>query len=212
MSIVDIASRAVIEELNVGRGPEQVVLSADGSLGAVNLASESAVRVFQTADVAGTMSDPVTVGTDPSDLAFVEGNDLLAVANSLSLTVSLIDTADPTAPVVLEEYGIGGGFPYGLTYVPSRSEILAPLSPASADAPSSFVTIAVEAQGLVPSSPETISGGAFPLTAAVDADGAFGFIAHITNHQLSIIDLDSGRVRSIAWLTQPGPSYVAVQP
>jgi len=211
LSIIDIAAREVIEEVTVGSGPEQVVLSADGTLGAVNIASENGIRVFQTSDVAGTMSDLVATASDPSDLTFLDGNAELVVANSQSLNVTLVDTSDPTMPTVIQNFMLGG-VPYGLTYVPSRSSILAPTSPLTPTIPASLITIAVDGQTLVPSPPDVLPGGPFPLTAAVDSGGDFAFVAHVSNNRLSIIDLETGSTRAIEWLTDPGPSYAAVQP
>jgi hypothetical protein len=54
-------------------------------------------------------------------------------------------------------------------------------------------------------------GGNFPLTAAGDINGDFAFIPHTVDHKLSIIDLETNEVRTIQWLTEPGPVYVAVQ-
>jgi DNA-binding beta-propeller fold protein YncE len=108
---------------------------------------------------------------------------------------------------VIERFGIDGGFPYGVTYVPSRDQILAPTGTGS-----NLVTIDRSGDVLTPSEPVPLPGGAFPLTAAVDQAGDFAFVAHIVDHELSIIDLETGEIRSIAWLDQPGPSYVAVQP
>lgn len=211
LSVIDIATRQVIEEVTVGSGPEQVALSADGTLGAINIAGEDGIRVFQTSDVAGTMSDVVATGNDPSDLTFLDGNAQLVVANSQSFDVTLVDTSDPGAPMVVERFIVSGGVPYGLTFVPSRGSILAPLSPLSTGPPASLVTIEVDGQILPPSFPEELPGGSFPLTAAVDSVGDFAFVAHVSDKRLSIIDLETGETRPITWLTEPGPTYVAVQ-
>ncbi len=105
-----------------------------------------------------------------------------------------------------------GGVPYGLTYVPNRRSILAPTSPLTPTNPASLITIAVNGQTLLPSAPEALPGGPFPLTAAVDSSGDYAFVAHISDHKLSVIDLETGSTRAIEWLIEPGPSYVTVQP
>ena len=76
----------------------------------------------------------------------------------------------------------------------------------------SFREIAMTENELIPDSPLPLPGENFPMTAAVDAEGNFAFVAHIVDHKLSIIELATGETRSIEWLTEPGPSYVAVQP
>lgn len=211
LSVIDLAAREVVLEVTVGSRPEQVTLSADGTLGAVNLTS-GGVRVFQTSDVAGTLTDPVATGTDPSDLTFLDGNDSLFVANSMSLNATLLDTSDPSAPVFVQNYILQGGVPYGLTFVPSRSLILAPMSPLTPGLPANLTTVEVDGDTLTPLLPDQLPGSTFPLTAAVDSDGDFAFVAHVSDNQLSIIDLETGESRSISWLTELGPSYAAVQP
>ncbi len=208
LSIVDISTASIIDEISLGGRPEQVALSADGALGVVNLAgANGGVHVFETADVAGTLSSLIATGNDPSDVTFLDDESRVVVANSFSLDVTLVDTSNPSAPSVIETVGIDGGFPYGVTYVPTRDEILAPTGTGS-----NWVTIAREADLLTPSQPVPLPGGAFPLTAAVDSGGDFAFVAHIVDGSLSVIDLATGEIRSIEWLTEPGPSYVAIQP
>ncbi len=212
LSIIDIAGRRVIEEINVGSGPEQVALSADGSLGIVNVVSGRGVRVFQTADVAGTLSAVVETGSDPSDVSFLDGNDRAVAANSFTFDVTLLDTSDPASPTALNSTLLGTGVPYGVTYVPGRDEVLAPAAATGASLPTDLVTFTRSGDGLTASAPLQLPGENFPLTAAADSEGEFAFVAHIVDHKLSIIDLDTGATRSIEWLAEPGPSYVAVQP
>ena len=212
LSIIDIAGRRVIEEVNVGSGPEQVALSADGSLGIVNVVSGRGVRLFETADVAGTLSDVVETGSDPSDVSFLDGNDRAVTANSFSFDLTLLDTSNPRSPTVLDRAALGTGVPYGVTYVPARDEILAPAAATGADLPTYLVTFTRDADTLNPSLPLELPGDNFPLTATADSSGDFAFVAHIVDHKLSIIELDTGDTRSIEWLTESGPSYVAVQP
>ena len=214
LSVIDIAARSVVEEiLEVGFRPEQVTLSPDGTLGAINITGDRGIRVFQTADIVGTLTEVVATGVDPSDLTFLDGNDRLVVANSQSfeLPVTLLDTSNPNEPVVIQSFFIQGGVSYGLTFVPSRGSILAPLSPAVAGVTANLTTIAVDGDILRPSLPQPLPGGSFPLTAAVDAEGDFAFVAHVSDNRLSIIDLETGTSRAISWLTEPGPTYVAVQ-
>jgi YVTN family beta-propeller protein len=215
VSVIDIPGRRLIEEVTVGSGPEQVALSPDGSLGIVNVTGAGGVRIFQTSDVAGTMSEVVVTGTDPSDVSFLDGSDRAVVANSLSFDVVLIDTTDPSNPSVVVTAPLGGvgvGAPYGLTYVPSRDAILAPTNAAGANLPTRLVIIDRSGDTLSPGEPAQLPGKNAPLTAAADPEGNFAFVAHIVDHQLSIIDLATGEMRAIEWLNKPGPAYVAVQP
>jgi DNA-binding beta-propeller fold protein YncE len=108
---------------------------------------------------------------------------------------------------VIGNFAVEGGFPYGVTYMPSRDQILAPTGTGS-----NLVTIDVDGDLLVPSEPAPLPGNAFPLTAAVDSTDTFAFVAHISDKKLSIIDVESGASRAVTWLEGPGPSYVAIVP
>ncbi len=211
LSVIDIASRQILEEVTVGSGPEQIALSPDGSLGILNVVSGGGVRVFETADVAGTLSDVLPTGDDPSDVTFLDGNDRAVVANTFSFDVTLIDTSDPSAPSVLGSAPIGRGIAYGVTYVPARDEILAPAAASAPGMPTFLVRYGRSGDSLAAGETLELAGENFPLTAAA-ADGDFAFVAHVVDQALSIIDLTDGRVRAVQWLTEPGPSYVAVQP
>jgi DNA-binding beta-propeller fold protein YncE len=208
LSIIDIPGRALIQELTVDGRPEQVALSADGTLGVFNIAGSSGgVHVFETTDVEGTMSPLIPTGDDPSDVTFLDGNTRVVVANSLSADVTLVDTTDPSAPVVINNFSMGGGAPYGVTYMPSRDQILAPTGTGT-----NLVTFDVDGDVLTASAPAMLPGGPFPLTAAVDATDSFAFVAHVEDKMLSIIDVETGAVRAVTWLEGAGPTYVAVVP
>lgn len=208
MSIVDLESGNVVGEVTFGGRPEQVALSPSGDLGVINVAGEGGgIHVFETADPVGTLSPLVSVGVDPSDVTFLGDDTRVVVANSLSFDVALVDTSDPAAPEVISIASIASGVPYGVTYVPSRGQVLAPTGTGA-----NLVTIDIDGDSLAPSEPEPLLSGAFPLTAAVDPSERFAFVAHIADRTLSIVDLDTREVSSVSWLDQPGPAYVAVQP
>ena len=208
LSVIDIPGRQLIEEITLGGRPEQVALSPDGTLGVINIAGGSGgIHVFEIADIEGTLSPLVATGDDPSDVTFLDDETRVAVANSFSLDVTLVDTSDPSAPSVISSFGMDGGFPYGVTYLPGRDQILSPTGTGS-----NLVTIDRDNDVLIPSAPARLPGGAFPLTAAVDGTDSYAFVAHIVDKKLSIIDVETGASRAVTWLDGPGPSYVAVQP
>jgi DNA-binding beta-propeller fold protein YncE len=91
--------------------------------------------------------------------------------------------------------------------MPTRNQVLAPTGTGT-----TLVTIDVANDVLAASEPLQLPGGTFPLTAAVDPGESYAFVAHIEDNSLSIVDLDTGDARSISWLDEPGPAYVAVEP
>lgn len=208
LSIIDIPGRQLIQEITVDGRPEQVALSADGTLGAFNIAGGGGgVHVFETADVEGTISPLVPTGNDPSDVTFLDGNTRVVVANSFGADVTLVDTTDPSAPFAINNFSMGGGVPYGVTYMPSRDQILAPTGTGT-----NLVTFDIDGDVLTASAPAMLPGRSFPLTAAVDSTDSFAFVAHVQDKVLSIIDVETGAIRSVTWLESPGPTYVAVLP
>jgi DNA-binding beta-propeller fold protein YncE len=205
MSIVDIASGSV-EHVDVGRSPEQVALNSDGTLGIINNAEEGGVRVFETSDAAGSQSALMT-GSDPSDITFIDDTTAL-VTNSVSFDYALIDVSDMAAPTVIETQPFGTGIPYGATLLPDGQRVLA----------TTFLSAATLVEIDVASRPTRIlrtfplAGGSFPLNAAVDPSGRYAFVAHAADRVLSVVDLDSGAVRGVSWLTRGGPTYAVVAP
>jgi hypothetical protein len=140
-------------------------------------------------------------------VTFLDDNTRVVVANSFGFDVALVDTSNPSAPFVIENFAFAddAGVPYGVTYMPSRDQILAPTGTGS-----NLVTIDVDGDVLIPSAPVMLPGGTFPLTAAVDGTDSFAFVAHPEDKKLSIIDLETGAMRAVTWLEGAGPTYVAV--
>lgn len=208
LSVIDLEALVVVEDIEVGARPEQVSLSSDGALGILNLAGDGTVRVFETQDPAGTMSEPLAVSGDPSDVDFIDGTSLAVVANSLSpQNYAVVDVVDPAAPVLVTQGDPPGGFPYGATRIPGTRDFLLTVSAgdlsvlridASADPPS--VVWRFDARG-VPS---------FPLGVTVDPTSDSVFVAAPGANAVVQLGLDGALTRTEAWQSELGPTYVAV--
>lgn len=206
--VIDLEARSVLEEIEVGPRPEQVALSADGTLGALSLAGSDAIRVFRTDDVAGSLSDPVVVGRDPSDIAFVPGTERLVVATSMRVGYAIVDVSDPAAPSVVATPGVSGGIPYAATWIPGTTDVLLTTSIRE-----QLLRVSAMDGEAAPSLRVPLTGGAFLLGVGVTADGAHAIVPHPRSHELSIVELASGVARSIVMeRTEAGPTYVAIQP
>ncbi len=207
VAIVDVASRAVRDRVVVGGGPEQIALDASGELGAVNAASDGTVRVFRTADPAGSLSVPVAVSGDPSGVAFVEGTSLLVVANSLNQpNYTVLDVSDPATPVLVEQSEPTGGVPYGATAIPGTKKVVLSITQFAsqkllsldfATTPAKTVELAAPVRGFI-------------LGFAVGPDGTRGLSGVAGDNRLLVIDLDQSTARAIPWLAAEGPTYVAI--
>jgi YVTN family beta-propeller protein len=209
LSILDPSDWSVIEDIEVGEGPEQVAIDDSGTLGILNVDSLGAVRVFETVDPAGTLSAPLEVAVDPSGVAFVWGMPLAVVANSLTPSNwAVIDVSDPAAPVVRDESSPPGGFPYGVSPIPGTAQVLMTL----ANDDTSFVLIDAGADPSAALWTASAPGlRSFPLGAAIDTASNLALSGAVGADALLAIHLDGSAIETIAWTT-PGPSYVAIGP
>ncbi len=201
LSQIDLASMTVVANTEVGGRPEQVTLNEDGSRGALNLASDNAIRLFDTSS--GAVADPMTTASDPSDLAFVPGTGRIAVAASQGLKVQIFDvaTGEMTA-----EVATSGAFPYGVTHIPGTTRVL--VTGGIADA--NLFDIDVMTGELVKKTP--LEGGAYPLVAAVNQEGSHAFVPHPIDGMLSVFDIAGDGLRTIQVTAGDGPMYAVVQP
>jgi DNA-binding beta-propeller fold protein YncE len=206
ISKIDLASGKSVADVKVGPHPEELAVSADGSVGMVALDDEGGVRLFTTADPQDTLSPVVKTGADPSGMAFV-GNGSALVTNSIGFSYSVLDVSGATAKVRATQT-VKGRSPYGASVIPGTSKVIVTAFLGTTN------LIIVDTATSPPSEEEPIEleGKAFPLTAAVDRQGAFAFVAHASDHALSVVDLRTRAVRTLRWLDKAGPTYVAVQP
>ncbi|MEM6993957.1 MAG: hypothetical protein AAF721_25825 [Myxococcota bacterium] len=210
MSVIDVGAGAVAQDIEVGGRPEQVSLSSDGSLGIINLAADGTVRIFETADPEGTLSTPLMVSDDPSDVDFIEGTSYAIVANSVDEpSYAIIDVSDPAAPVLVEDAPPPGGVPYGATPIPGTADALVTtttftevilLRVAAGRTPSSVVWQVTQARTV-----------GFPLGVAVDPALSIALAGVPGDDLLLVVDLDGEGLRTIDWLDDNGPTYVAIE-
>ena len=209
ITIVDLQTLTVVEDVEVGPRPEQISISTDGTLGIVSLdGDDAAVRVFQTADVAGTISDRLHTAGDPSDVDFIAGTSLAVVANSIDPSnYSVLDVSDPSAPVIAFDSEAPGGFPYGATPIPGTTHFLMTI------ANDAIEYHRIDAASNPPTTVwESVLDGvrSFPLGIAVAADAGLAVSGALGANVLVVVELDGGTARTIPWQTEPGPTYVAI--
>jgi hypothetical protein len=209
MSIIDMSTFDVIEDVEVGEGPEQVAINEDGTLGILNVDSSGSIRVFEVADPAGTLSAPVMTADDPSGVGWVGGTDFAVVANSIGASDwAVIDVSDPAAPMVFFESEPPGGFPYGITAIPGTSELLVSIANDNttylridgATSPPSVVWTSM-AMGV----------RTFPMGIAQDTGSGLALSGAVGANALLVVPMDGSAIESIPW-AEPGPAYVAIGP
>ncbi len=206
IAVIDLAARTLLSEVEVGNSPEEIALSADGTVGALAVDGLGQVRVFRTADIAGSLTAPFATGSDPSGLTFVPGTMRFVITNSLSSTFSIVDVADPASPQVIASPRSVSPVPYGASWIPGTTDVLL-----TTGVPAALVRVSATDPSVAPTR-ISLSGGGFPLGVAITSDAHHALVAHAQRRVLSVVDLTNDTVHTLSWLSAPGPMYVAIQP
>gem|GEM_PF-1019148 len=212
VSIIDLVTGTLLESVDVGPLPEQIVLDETGTLGLINLDGTGAIRTFDPSDLAGTLSAPLRIGGDPGDTAFVPGTGRALITRSLMPAgYTVIDVSNPGAPNIVAEVPLVG-IAYGATLIPGTTDVLVTIGAG----PSRLLRVS-----LATPTPMTVAewplGAAdmrssIPLGVAVSPDGSHAFVALPGPNVLVVVDLASGATREVQWLSAVGPTYAAVMP
>jgi DNA-binding beta-propeller fold protein YncE len=204
VSHIDLTSLTIVEEFEVGPGPEQIAL--DGPLAAINVAGDGTVRLFDIGDPTGTLSPGVTVSGDPSWVLHMSGGDRVAVSNSVNPPgYSLIDSSDPLAPVVLDTVQVTG-IPYGATYGYNHDQLILTSVSGPGVAIRLFDTTTSELLDQI-DAPHL----GFPMGLAFDPDAGLAIVPIPGANVLFLADFDTGETRTIEWQDVPGPTYVSLE-
>ncbi len=200
VSKIDLASGKSLVDFDVGASPKQVALRDDG-VAMVSLAGDKGVRLFRADDPAGSLGPLAVTASDPSGVVFV-GAGSAAVANAVDRSVTVLDLAGTTAKV--RATTPVKKVPYGLALVPGTTKVL--ITGVLATTELLLFDTATAAAEPIP-----LDAAGFPISVAVDREGAFAFVAHARDRALSVVDLQRREVRTLHWLAHAGPTYVAVQ-
>jgi DNA-binding beta-propeller fold protein YncE len=212
LSVIDLPGGALVEDIPIANLPEQVALSGDGTLGIVSTDGDHAIRTFETRDIAGTLSAPLTISDDPSGVALVDGTGKAVVANSFGpISYSVLDVSNLSAPELVETVGLDG-VPFAAKQIPGTQEALVGIA-TGAPAGIARIDLSTTPSTLV----ETIAlsnseVGGFALGLAVDSEAKFAFVGIARDNSLSVVNLETKQARSLKWLPNTGPTHVAIQP
>jgi YVTN family beta-propeller protein len=209
LAVVDLASNAVVTEVPLAGGPEQVSLDATGARGIVGTDEDGSFRTFDPADPAGTMSAPLRTSADPNGAAFVAGTTLAVVASSIVPSGwAVLETADGAAPVSKSTGSLTQGPPYAVAAIPGTTSVLV----GEAGKPARLVRVDAAAEPAAASEPIVLpnAASAFPLGVAVDPAGRFAFVPLTGDGSLAVVDLAAGTARRVAWPSGVGPSWATV--
>lgn len=207
LSQIDLETLSIAAEFEVGPGPEQLDLSADGSLGMFNLAGDGTVVLFDPADPAGTFSNPAEVSDDPSWVLILDdGMDRAVSINSLGPSgYSLLDIADPQNPVVLDTITTSG-VAYAAQPGRTPNEILLSLYVGDT---ASLQMFDVDTGEIVDQFDLALSG--FAMGLAFEPDDEIALVPMPGANVLVVADFATGEHREIAWQDEVGPTYVTLE-
>lgn len=205
MSHIDLTSLSIVEEFDIGPGPEQIALQ--GQLAIINTAGDGSVRLFGINDPIGTMSAPVVVSNDPSGVLFVGPGDSEAiVVNSIGAPgYSLLDISDPSTPTVLDAVEVVG-IPYAAARGSTDTQIILSVLVGTKISLLRYETTTSTLVDQI-----DIEGQGFPLGLVFEPADELALVPIPGADVLVVADFGTGEYREIAWQTEPGPTYVALE-
>ncbi len=217
VTVVDVAARAVIENVEVGFFSEELDQDDTGTVAAVSYSAAGNFRTFGTADMAGTLSPEVVLTGDAAGVAFFPGTkaafmvEAPNVLNGDPAGYNVMDVSDPTSPVMLDEVRFENDpvIQYPAFSVPDRGTVMLPVT---LEGKMMLREYALEDGKAVLT--RTIDTGApstlFPAFSGV-ADGQGHVICPLPNEQLlTVTDLETEQSFSVPWGTAAGPTGVAI--
>lgn len=204
VSHIDLTSMSIVEEIDVGPGPEQLDIA--GSHAIVNIASDGTIRTFDITDAAASLSTGVAVSGDPSWVLLLPGDQRAVSINSLGPPgYSLLDTSDVLAPVVVDTIEVVG-IPYAGTFGPTDSQIVMTTIAGGNVAVQLFET---ETGELLEQIDVQVLG--FPLGVVFDAETSTAWVPVPGANVLVAAEFGAGTYRELDWQDVPGPTYVSLE-
>ena len=195
VSVIKVATNAVVATIAVGGKPRAVAVSPDGSKVYVTDELSPTMSVIRTVDNTVTT---ITVGSGASAVAFNPKSDKAYVTNSISNTVSVIKVSTGT---VLATFAVGRG-PSGVAFSPDGSKAgVTNLTDGTVSGINASTDKVVA----------TIKVGAKPQGGSFSPDGTKGYVTNAADNTVSVINVASRKV--IATVTVgSNPHGLAVSP
>ena len=190
----------VVDTISVGRVPEGVAVTPNGSYVYVANSGEKTVSVIQTSD--NTVIDTISVTNYPRGVAVTPNGSYVYVADYYYNvgTVSVIQTSDNT---VIDTISVGDG-PEGVAVTPDGSYV--------------YVTnfwggtvSVIQASDNTVIDTISVSGGPSPRGIAVTPSGSYVYVAKINDDTVSVIQTSDNTVIDTISMCD-GPEHVAVTP
>lgn len=204
---LDLEGGAILSEIAIGSRPEQVRLLGD-RLGAVNLAGDGGVRLFDPTAPGSSLGPLIPTGADPSDIALLDASTAV-VAESRAPTGFTVLDVDGVNGTIREQQTLSGKLPYGITPVPGAREVLLSIA---TGAPAEIIRVDLQREPSAVHEPTRLGNeqGSFILQVTVSPDGQHALVPIPTDNSLAVVHLASGVVHHVRGWANASPSYAKV--
>ena len=239
VSVLDVATRAIIGSIAVGGAPSGIAVAGDGRAYVVNSA-DGTVTVFDTA-TNRIVRPYVYVGSDPTGIAVNAAGTRVVVANSYEDSVSVIDTGTWNVTRVV----VGNG-PYGVVIsgnhalitnefddtvtVLNLSTNTVAATIAVGDSPTGIAaagnravvtnvgttttpgdgTVTIIDLGTLTVVGSPIAVGDSPMSVVIDATGSYAYIADQDRSVVSVLDIAAAAMTDNIYAVAAGPTGLAL--
>lgn len=198
VSVVNTATNKVVTTIQVGKFPESVTVSQDGSLVYVVNNGDNTVSAINTATNAVIAVIPV--GNTPVGIAISPDGSKVYVGNELSNSVSVISTATNTVTSIIT----AGSNPFGLTLSPDGSRLYV------VNGGGGNISVINTATGALVST-MTFPSGSQPGFVAISPDGNTAYVTLAATNQVAVVNTaDNVIIATVA--VGNDPFEIAVSP
>jgi len=187
VAVIDTASMAVVDSIDVGGQPRAVAVSPDGTTVLVGNNRDDSVTLIRASDDA--VLDTVTVGGHPAGIAISadSARAFITNGNSASVSVLTIATRAVSAPIPV------GQSPRGIALAGTLAFVTNVLD--------GTVSVIDTTAGAVVGNAITVGTG--PVAVLTATDGATAYVANLSSNTVSVVDTATRAVSTIANIGTP---------
>jgi YVTN family beta-propeller protein len=176
VSVIDVATSAVVDTISVGDSPHGVSVTPDGELAYVANLDDDDISIIDVAS--NTVVDSITGIDGPFGIVFTANGSKAYVSNYVGGGVTVVDVA--TATVTKTITGIQG--PEGMALNPDGSRL--------------FVASTIDFVGVIDTTTDTVVGplistGDFTTDVVFTPDGEFVYASNNGSDDVSVIDVST---------------------
>ena len=177
LSVIDVATDAVIATVPIGAQPHHVVVSPSGKELWITLYKENRLQILD----AGTLREVGSVALESPSDDLVFSNDGVRLYVSLG-TANTVLVVDPAARTILSKLEVGR-VPHGVKVRPDGKELYVTNTAEN--------TVAVLSLEGTPAVAAKIKAGANPFEVTFSADGKLAYVSNFLGNSISMINTET---------------------